>query len=499
MSSILAGLPAGKVVLHTIENARAEAAAAEWRTDETVEIVIKRFGLASNAPAISAFRKFVANWQQKAMTVSGRLSEFLEYMKYFREASGVVPFDEVVDEADGSAVALMTVHAAKGLEFDHVFVIRANTSSFPTTYKEKLFEMPRALRDPHCLVQTDGPELHKQEERRLFYVAMTRARDALTLYNKPKGVRNPRPSGFIRELMDSPTAQPSWRVRSAETTVELQAAAANVSPVSIGRWLLLGPSTRVLDGALSATAVESYEMCPLRFKIQRDWNIPGEIAASLQFGAAMHDTLKDFFDATCQDRPRSCDQVFQIFKQALADRYFDDEHQRDLYRQQGLMQLEQFLNSYSRNRAPDVLSTERTFELLVDGVRVRGRIDRMDRIHGDCIAIIDYKSGAPKTETDARKSLQLSIYAMAAHELWKLLPTRLIYYNLDNSEEVVATRNENELQEARDRILSVARRIAAGEFEPNPGFHCRSCPYSAMCPATEERLYTTPKNPGRSN
>jgi DNA helicase-2/ATP-dependent DNA helicase PcrA len=499
LSAVLGRLTGGKQILQTVENARAEAAAAEWKMSKLLNIVVQRFGIDSAAPPVVAFRRFVERWTHKATTTSKQLPEFLAYMKYFPEAGGSVVFEQPPVEDVSHTVALMTVHAAKGLEFDHVFVVRANAGSFPTGYREKLFEMPRALRDPRCLAPVEGPELHKQEERRLFYVAMTRARDSLSLYTKPRGTRNPRPAGFLRELIDAVVQRPAWRQRPAEARVELQAASAVTNNLSLGRWLLLAPSSRVVAGALSATAVEAYETCPLKFKIQRDWNIPGEIAASLHFGAAIHDALKDFFDAYCQGRPRTREQLLQIFQQALADRHFDDQHQRDLYRNQGLDQLEQFLESWGRGPLPQVFSTEKTFEVVIDRVRVRGRIDRMDRIEGERITIVDYKTGNPKNEIDARKSLQLSIYALAARELWNLIPERLVFYNVETAEEVVASRDEKELREARQRIADVAERIGAGDFEPTPGFHCRSCSYQAMCPATEERLYTIEQARAQTN
>ena len=128
--------------------------------------------------------------------------------------------------------------------------------------------------------------------------------------------------------------------------------------------------------------------------------------------------------------------------------------------------------------------------MLVGGVRVRGRIDRIDRIGAGRVAIVDYKTGAPKDEMDARKSLQLSIYALAARDQWHMVPERLIFYNLQTNEGVSSTRTDEQLRKATEEISEVAAKIAEGRFEPTPGFHCRACAYSEMCPATEERLYT---------
>ena len=76
----------------------------------------------------------------------------------------------------------MTAHTAKGLEWDHVFILRATSDSFPWSYKPPLFEFPADLREDDSIAQNYGQTLHEQEERRLFYVAMTRARDSLAMY-----------------------------------------------------------------------------------------------------------------------------------------------------------------------------------------------------------------------------------------------------------------------------------------------------------------------------
>jgi ATP-dependent DNA helicase UvrD/PcrA len=254
--------------------------------------------------------------------------------------------------------------------------------------------------------------------------------------------------------------------------------------------LLLPPSTRALAGPLSASAIEMYETCPLKFKIHKDWNIPGDISAALQFGSAMHLALGNYFEAIRVGRPRTPEQLLEVFEQALAELPFDDQHQRELYLKQGREQLTAFCESCAGTPVPQVLSTEKTFQFSVQGLLVKGRIDRLDRIAGQRVAIVDYKTGTPKTDMDARRSLQLSIYALAARELWGYVPERLVFYNLETADEVSSSRDERELRSAQERIAEVAARMGAGQFDPTPGFHCRSCQFRVMCPATEEQLYT---------
>src|SRR6202171_2848658 len=100
--------------------------------------------------------------------------EFIEYLDYFEQAGGAICLE---DDTSGDAVRLMTVHRAKGLEFSHVFIMRVNKTKFPQPERPRVFELPAAL------MKEGAPEeqFHNQEERRLFYVALTRAEDRLTI------------------------------------------------------------------------------------------------------------------------------------------------------------------------------------------------------------------------------------------------------------------------------------------------------------------------------
>src|SRR6202008_1645718 len=86
--------------------------------------------------------------------------------------------------------------------FAHVFIIRAHTGSFPASYKESLIEFPKELRDPDSFSDEDPKKLNDEDERRLFYLAMTRARDSLTIYAKQgTGKTDKTPAGLLRELI----------------------------------------------------------------------------------------------------------------------------------------------------------------------------------------------------------------------------------------------------------------------------------------------------------
>src|SRR6202040_3397223 len=133
--------------------------------------------------------QFVLEWQPKSETQ--HLKEFVEYMDYFEQAGGAIN----LEQEPGDAVQLMTVHAAKGLEFDNVYVLRLVQRGFPAG------EKPRVLEFPAELIKEEQPQgsFHIQEERRLFYVAVTRARQRLTL-NTVVNKRS-KPSPFLDDIL----------------------------------------------------------------------------------------------------------------------------------------------------------------------------------------------------------------------------------------------------------------------------------------------------------
>ncbi len=143
--------------------------------------------------------------------------------------------------------------------------------------------------------------MHDQEERRLFYVAMTRARDSLTMYaQQGRGRKDPTPPGYLRELLGNTGIRQWFRRRDARAFAgDLFAeAAVEATPLEsrASQWLQRPPSSN-LSERLSASAVETYEICPLRFKLEREWKIPRDVPAALQYGAAMHRVLKTYYDA----------------------------------------------------------------------------------------------------------------------------------------------------------------------------------------------------------
>jgi RecB family exonuclease len=229
----------------------------------------------------------------------------------------------------------------------------------------------------------------------------------------------------------------------------------------------------------------------LKFKLERDWRIPGEAAAAMQYGAAMHTVLRQHYDPAPQASQPSMEETIASFQREFAKAVIDDPVQRSLYEKLGAQQLRELLTKQPRG-STDVLAAEVSFTFPLGAQKVVGRIDRIDRVRDNMVRVIDYKTGAAKTQRYAEESLQLSIYAMGARAMG-FVPQELAFLNLKGNEQVVTTRSPAQLERARQKIEEAARGIAGAIFEPRTGQHCQWCDFRRLCPATEQRVFVPVK------
>ena len=488
LSTVLGEVSGGAEIMSTIAAAREEIERAAAQGRRALEIVASKFKLDTSSPILCAAVKFVDTWQTKKINQTTSLAEFLDYMTLFREAGGVLPLES---DANQDAVRLMTAHLAKGLEFPHVFILRATSNSFPLSYRETLVEFPNDLRDPDSAGEGDSKVLHNEDERRLFYVAMTRARDTLQIYGKQgTGKKDPTPPGPIRELLAENSLRTMLVARNtlgAPVDLFAEESLGYPEPSRLCDWLNL-TATEGLHLQLSASAVDTYERCPLQFKLQRDWRLAAQPVAAMQYGASMHRVLRTYFDSVRVGRPRTEQQLVDDFREDLASAGMQDVYQFELYEKQGIAQLKDFYAKAQAAAAPEVLHTEEWFEIKLGETRLTGRIDRMDRAADGSVIVVDYKTGKARDQEDADGSLQLSIYALAAREKWGYEVHSLVFHNLEGNVPVSTMRNDSELRMARDRVAAAAEQIAAGNFKPKVDFHCSFCSFRTLCPAKERRF-----------
>ena len=487
LRGVLQTMESGRLVLDAVKSAREFVQSEKLRAAAALKFLAREFGLAYEEPALQAVLRFATTWEKKPFLESGSLQEFLDYLKYFDQAGGVIPLytEEQMDELqrqNPDAVQLMSVHAAKGLEFTHVWLMRVTSNSFPASFKETLFEFPAALRG--SIAVGEGKEVHEQEERRLFYVAITRARDQLRIATRAGRGKDKTPPGYMRPLLLDPTLKGVLATR----TVSAQPAARESVEVSkLESWLRMPPAFDTHELALSANAVQNYSTCPMKFKLLRDWKIPGDAAAAMQYGNAVHTVLKHYYDPAPHALEMTADDLVEAFKSEFAKAFIEDQMQKQMYEDQGEAQLRALVAAAPRGSS-EVLDTERKIKFKLGKLELIGRIDRIDRIDGNAVKVVDYKTGTPKDARFADDSLQLSIYAMGVRQMG-LEPRELVLLNLADSGEVKTFRTSKQLETAQQKIEEVAEGIAAGDFEPKPGSHCVWCEFKKLCPVTEQRVF----------
>ena len=445
---------------------------------------------------VKRLAEFMKEWEPKSETRG--LVEFIEYLDYYAQAGGVVSLE---DDAPPDAVQLMTVHAAKGLEFPQVFLLRVNNRAFPATERPRVFEFPVELMKEGAPAE----QFHIQEERRLFYVALTRAEERLTIttVTEKKGkvpvfiediLMEPAIKRLdVRQMMPKlPPAEVEQRAPDEHREdVQLFPAAAEPAKIfsRIADWAeeFHPPSPEPLT--LSPSALSGYRTCPQRYLFGYLWSLREGPKAAMTFGAVMHTTIKRFVDQLRKGVKLSFDEVQGIFETEWNSKGFEDQYQEEEYKKDGLEQLRAFHTGMIAE-LPQAVGQEKAFELPLDNnVIIKGRIDQINALGNEPdVEIVDYKTGRPKKDADAKKDLQLSLYALAVKEILELNPVRLVFHYLQDNRRQETTRDAKQLDEAQKVVQEAAADIRAGQFRAKRGFICRNCAYRPICPAHEESL-----------
>lgn len=237
---------------------------------------------------------------------------------------------------------------------------------------------------------------------------------------------------------------------------------------------------------LSYSSMNTYETCPAKFKFQYEDRVPQGRSAALSFGDSLHRALHLFHNRPVPVPP-SVDELLEMLEACWVSEGFMDASEERTYVDHG----RQVLAQYHRENAGDYripAALEFRFTIDVEGVALSGVIDRMDRIPGGGYEIVDYKTNRrlpPQARID--QDLQLSIYHMAAREIWGIEPERLTLYYLLPGQRMTTVRTRKDVDELRRRIGVVAERIEAGMFEPRQNPLCDWCDYQALCPLFRHR------------
>ncbi len=467
-----------------------EIPARDRRVGEVLRAYLERRGIIKRlrAPAhfedeikarnIVKFFKLIQDFGTVA--VADRVPLFLRHLGMIMDHGEDPAVAEIGEESD--VVQVLTIHRAKGLEFPVVFLVQAATDLFPTRSRHGGLEVPFELAPG----EEPSPELHKEEERRLCYVAFTRAKEELiaTYATDYGGKLLRRRSQFLSEAFD--LGKPVSARKKREALEELEATAAPPE----GLPPLARPAARE-PIHLSHDRISDYETCPLKYHFIQVLAIHPILTLDhrVNFGNAIHQAVAFALERYRVGAKPAFEQVIDVFRANWREEgYRSEEHARRRF-EQGVEALRSFLEREVEGRRPPA-DVERAFRIKLEDVVVSGRMDRVDEGPGG-IVIADYKTSeldseekaGEKAEQNARESLQLSIYALAYREQTGRAPDRVELRYVLNGAVGSATRSAEKLERTRERILAIAESIRSGDFRARPSEHnCSICACRPICP-----------------
>jgi DNA helicase II / ATP-dependent DNA helicase PcrA len=240
--------------------------------------------------------------------------------------------------------------------------------------------------------------------------------------------------------------------------------------------------------ALSASDVETYRGCPLRYKYARVLRIPTEQTQNQRFGIVVHQVLERYHSTSGE----TLAQLLELLEQSWRRSAFGtSEHELELRgkAESALRRYHERLHSQSS----EPVWFERAFSFRLGPHHLRGRVDRVDRLAGaaagaqDEYELIDYKTSRPKTVAQLKDDIQLSLYALAARESWGLEASRQAYYYVLDDLKVPVPRDDADAESVKDTVLAAGEGILAQRFDPTPSHAaCSLCDYRIVCPAAEK-------------
>lgn len=369
------------------------------------------------------------------------------------------------------AVQIMTIHQSKGLEFPLVVIGSAMEGRFPQKFRNSKYPVPGKLR---LSKDEDNEKENLYDQRRSFYVGMTRAEDLLVVGAPAKvNKRGGGPSRFVGEV--------GTKFLYQDESTMLESVKIDNNKVGVRRGATPGTSTSLKS--ISYTALHSYLLCPLQYKILYDCEFAVPRRNYFRFGGVLHSCLEKIHRQALAGEfitPSEAEAVFlEHWKPERSMDVKKEEDQKNL----GITYLRQYIENYADNFAR-VHWVEEPIELYLGNCVCTGRID-IALIGQTGLEIIDFKARTKKGLTVLKPDYQLYTYGLAVHETKNNNIEKLAVHLLAEKpgEEVeVLPWNLNKAQETKSLLEDALRGIESGHFEATPGDHCALCDFNRLCP-----------------
>jgi DNA helicase-2/ATP-dependent DNA helicase PcrA len=494
-----------------------------------------------NMQLLNQFYKFVEEYNN--IYPDKELEDFIDYL------SVASNFEIEENTINNQAIVISTIHGVKGMQYPVVIIPDVNERKIPTNYKKDKFTIPKELLKGIHSTYNDK-DLHIQEERRLLYVALSRAKEQLIItYAKHFGENktDTKPSKFLQEInyqqnknitfqqiQDTTTAtaieeeqneiittpenhlktELMHQVISNLTTGQFNEAIENVllyakttnknvdvqteiiNNIKEPNYQLLEqitekPLTVPSDHVFSVSQFVGYQKCPRLYQYRHILKIPEKPKYYFDFGSTLHYVVEQLTKMQKEKQP-----INETIAFDLLDKFWDPKGykskldiQRDYNDAKAVLQI--FLDEQSK-RKTEILDIERAFETTIGDIRIRGRIDRIDKEEGTSLVVIDYKTSKKEVSLNKLKNdMQLLVYALAMKDMynnsnkdrddtesqlkvgnWFLRPNKKVFF----------TPEKQALDDIQVEIQEMAKKINNAEFKPKKGtWECNYCDYKCLC------------------
>jgi DNA helicase-2/ATP-dependent DNA helicase PcrA len=232
---------------------------------------------------------------------------------------------------------------------------------------------------------------------------------------------------------------------------------------------------------LSASDIETYRSCPLRYKFARVLRIPSPATRNQRFGIAVHQVLERYHAQGAS----TLAQLLALLEESWRRAGFGAQGEDHALHEKAVAALRRYHERLAQQRSQPVWF-ERAFSFSLGRHHVRGRVDRVDRLPDGGHELIDYKTGRPKSEQQLQQDIQLSLYAIAAKESWQLDAASQSYYYLLDDVKVPLPSVAGQDEWVRHTAIEIAEAILQEHFEPTPSRSaCGMCDFRIVCPVAD--------------
>jgi ATP-dependent DNA helicase UvrD/PcrA len=479
--------------------------------------------------------------EYESLNPQGTLDDFINYLSLMGK------FDLELKEGSelDNSIQVTTIHQSKGKEFPVVFIVDVSTNKLPLRYQAKTFYVPNDL-SKGIKRQEDEKELYMQEERRLFYVAITRAQNLLFMtYAKKYGqnIRETKPSKFLEELKFNKNPiinfiqfagsngetllQEEERLEKIKQQLQEKAVRSlnqmhlksaiqriielakvkhfeengsmnNFNPADVlkvddadgnfeaeiqGKKI---PLFNKADLRLSASKIVTYQDCPLKFKFENILGVPTPPRTYFDIGTSIHSVAEHLTELQKDGTELTEELALEILSKEWNSNAFQSETHENQAKEKAKEMVKTYLRWIKENPNTPI-AVEQRFTIEIGGIPFNGFIDRIEKTPDGEFEVVDFKTGSVyENNKSIKENPQMNIYALGTQKIYGKLPKRASLFYLKHDKIVSNEIEKENVERTRKVIEENVKAILNEEFKATPSYQvCRNCGFWNICDQKE--------------